>query len=227
MSGEESSSDDGPSSPTTGRTWADLVWTSSYFLGGLLFIAGVMVVAYFTLGKIPSWLWISIGASLAFIPFLIERAKDDSSLYVVVDGPCRMTEYRIGRRVPLTIDGQGVRYSSSSGVDRLILTSFNPEERTGASTAMAGMTQFDMMRDLSTLDRLSEALVKSLREDRLTMQHVGVEVERRSRDIVDWALQLIYHGTVPHEITDALGVDPGTDPDLDHHETMEAVLDDV
>lgn len=213
--------------PTTGRTWADLVWTSSYFLAGVLFIAGVMVASYFILGKVPSWLWIAVLSSLGFIPFLIERAKDDAGLYVVVDGPCRMTEYRIGRRVPIEIEGQAVRFSSKSGVDRLILTDFNAETRQGRSTALEGMTQFDLMRDLSTLDNISEALVDTLREDRLTMQHVGIEVERRSRDIVDWALQLIYAGTVPTEITDALGVQNTKEPDFERNEDLGEVLDEI
>lgn len=58
------------------------------------------------------------------------------------------------------------------------------------------------------------------------MQHVGIEVERRNREIVDWALRLIYEGTVPTEITEALGIDEVKEPDLELNDDLEAVLDD-
>jgi hypothetical protein len=57
------------------------------------------------------------------------------------------------------------------------------------------------------------------------MQHVGIEVEKKNREIVDWALRLIYQGTVPTEITEALGIDEVEEPDLELHDDLEAVLD--
>ena len=57
------------------------------------------------------------------------------------------------------------------------------------------------------------------------MQHVGIEVEKKNREIVDWALRLIYQGTVPTEITEALGIDEVDEPELELHDDLEAVLD--
>jgi hypothetical protein len=218
----ESKSDE----PVVGRTWADLVVGSSYVMGGILFIVALLVGAWFLFGSIPQWLFISIGASLAFIPFLVERAKDDARLFMVLDGPARLTEYRIGKRVPLAIDGGSVRFNSKSSVERVLLTEFDADARRGTGTMLANFSQLDQVRDLSTVDRLSKALEGTLREERLTMQHVGIEVERRNREIVDWALRLIYEGTVPTEITEALGIDEVKEPDLDLNDDLEAVLDD-
>ena len=43
--------------------------------------------------------YISIFGSLAFIPFLMDRAKEGSELFLVTDGPLKLTEYRVGREV--------------------------------------------------------------------------------------------------------------------------------
>ena len=224
MTEEESIS--APNPPKVGRTWADLVVGGSYITAGLLFIALVLAGAWFAYGSIPQWTFISILASLAFIPFLNERAREDARLFMILDGPARLTEYRIGKRVPLEIEGGSIRFTSKSAVERVLLTDFDPEARRGTGTLLADFSQLDQVRDLSTVDRLSRALEETLREERLTMQHVGIEVEKKNREIVDWALRLIYAGTVPTEITEALGIDEAEAPDLELHDDLEAVLDD-
>jgi hypothetical protein len=222
---EEVPSDEGRSTPTVGRTWADVLVGGSYVAAGLLFIAGVLGVAYFALGRVPQWIFISIGASLAFVPFLMERAKDDSRLFIVLDGPGRLTEYRIGKRVPMEIEGGGVRFTSKSATERVLLTEFDEEARWGRGSLLSECSQLDQVRDLTTVQRLSTALEDTLREERLTLQHVGIEVEKKNREIVDWALRLIYEGTVPTEITEALGIDAIEEPDMALSEDLEAVLD--
>ena len=212
-------------SKTVGRTWADVVVGSSYIIAGVLFIAAIIAVSWYTLGKVPGWVVIAILGSFAFIPFLTERAKEGSELFIVLDGPMRMTEWRIGHRVGLTLDGSPISFTSRSGVRRSILVDFDPEARTGTGSMLAECSQFDQIRDLNTVHQLSKSLEATLREDRLTMMHVGIEVERRSREIVDWALQLIYEGTVPTEITEALGVEAISKPDVGLEDTLEGVLE--
>ena len=63
------------------------------------------------------------------------------------------------------------------------------------------------MRDLTTLDRVIETLEETLKENRISSQEVGIEVEKQSIEIVDWALKTIYGAIVPTEISKAFGVD--------------------
>jgi hypothetical protein len=209
-----------------GRTWADLVFYAAIgaVAGGILAVIGWLV--YQSFGYIPLWVPASMAASILWVPWMMERAKDDARLFVVVDGPMRLTEYRIGKRVPMEIEGRGITFKSSSGVDRVLLTSFNQDTMMAKGSAMEGMNQFDQVRDLSTVQKLSSALEAVLEEDRLTMQHVGIEVEKKNREIVDWALKLIYQGTVPTEITEALGIDEEPEIELELKSDLEGVLDD-
>jgi len=209
-----------------GRTWADLFM---YGLFGALAAGALAILGwgiYQAFGYIPMWTIAAAASSLIFVPWMMERAKDDARLFVVVDGPMRLTEYRIGKRVPVEIEGLGLPFFSSTGVQRLILTSFDPETMQGIGSEMAEFTQFDQIRDLSTVTRLSSALEEILREDRITVQHVGIEVEKKSREIVDWALRLIYEGTVPSEITEALGITDLPKAEMDLNATLEEVLED-
>lgn len=208
-----------------GRTWADVLVGSSYVFGGILFISGVFLVAWWFYGQIPQWLFISIAGSLGFVPFLMERARDGSRLFVVLDGPMQLTEYRVGHRVGLDIEGSPVQFSSRSGVPRSLLLDFNEEARTAKGSLLAESSQLDQIRDLSTVQRLSESLESVLQEDRLTMMHVGIEVEKKNREIVDWALRLIMEGSIPSEITDALGIGAKLEPDLTIDEDLEELLD--
>lgn len=207
-----------------GRTWADVLVGSSYVFGGILFISGVFLVAWWFYGQIPQWLFISIAGSLGFVPFLMERARDGSRLFVVLDGPMQLTEYRVGHRVGLDIEGSPVQFSSRSGVPRSLLLDFDEETRTAKGSLLAESSQLDQIRDLSTVQRLSESLESVLQEDRLTMMHVGIEVEKKNRQIVDWALRLIMEGSIPSEITDALGIGAKLEPDLTIDEDLEELL---
>ena len=208
-----------------GRTWADVLVGSSYVFGGILFISGVFLVAWWFYGQIPQWLFISIAGSLGFVPFLMERARDGSRLFVVLDGPMQLTEYRVGHRVGLDIEGSPVQFSSRSGIPRSLLLDFDEETRTAKGSLLAESSQLVQIRDLSTVQRLSESLESVLQEDRLTMMHVGIEVEKKNREIVDWALRLIMEGSIPSEITDALGIGAKMEPDLTIDEDLEELLD--
>jgi len=82
-----------------GRTWADLVVMMAY---GVAIVGGLALIGWFVyrvFGELPIWLIGSIVGSFIFIPWLTERAKADARLFMVVDGPGRLTEYRIGSRV--------------------------------------------------------------------------------------------------------------------------------
>lgn len=211
--------------PRIGRTWADVVVGSSYIIGGLIFVGLVIAASWYFVGEVPQWIIIAIIGSLAFIPFLVERAKDDAKLFVVLDGPMRMTEYRIGKRVNIEIEGNPISFKSSTGVERHLLLDFDEDEQTGRGSDLANFTQFDQLRDLGTVHKMAQTLQDTLKEDRMTMMHVGIEVERRSREIVDWALRVIYEGSVPTEISEALGLHHVEEPEVSYQDDAEAVLD--
>lgn len=208
-----------------GRTWADVLVGSSYVFGGLLFIGAILLFAWWFYGRIPQWILLSIAASLGFIPFLMERAKDGSRLMVVLDGPMKLTEYRVGHRVGLDIEGSPVNFTSKSGVMRSLLLSFDPEMRTAKGSMLAESSQLDQVRDLTTVQRMAQSLEDVLSEDRLTMMHVGIEVEKKNREIVDWALRLIMEGSIPTEITEALGIDAKNTPDMVMDEDLGELLE--
>lgn len=192
--------------PLTGRTWADVFVNASYIAGGLFFLVLMGIAAYFILGEIPTWFFIAILTSLIFIPFLSERAKDGADLILIADEPFKLTEYRIGRRVGLEIEGNGVQFQSRSGVYRTILTQFDPKTKTGKGSAFAELTPIDQVRDMTTLQRVIKGLEDTLRESRVSSQEVGIAVERQSIEIVDWALKTIYGAIVPTEISEAFGI---------------------
>jgi hypothetical protein len=115
-----------------GRTWADVFVNFSYILGGLFFLFAMGLAAYFILGEVgevPTWFFISLLSSLIFIPFLQERAKDGADLILICDEPMKLTEYRIGRKVGLEIEGSGVQFQSKTGIYRTLLTSIDVENR--------------------------------------------------------------------------------------------------
>ena len=60
----------------------------------------------------------------------------------------------------------------------------------------------------------------------MTMMHVGIEVEKKNREIVDWAMRLIMEGSVPTEITDALGIEGQSVPDMQMPDDEGELLDD-
>jgi hypothetical protein len=169
---------------------------------------------------------LSIIASLLFVPFLIERAKDGSDLFMVTDDPFKLTEYRIGKRVGLEIDGVGTRFQSKSGVDRMVLNSLDVNTKKAKGSPFGGLTQIDQVRDMNTLTKMTQMLEKTLKESRISAQTVGVEVEKQSIEIVDWALKTIYGAIIPTEVSEAFGIDDEKEA-LDVALTDEEVLEDL
>ena len=205
-------------------TWADVFVSTTYITGGLIFLVILAVGAYFVFGKIPGWFWISIFGSFLFIPFLQERAKDGAELFLVSSAPFELTEFRIGRNVGLEIDGFGTRFQSESGVSRIILTELNKETMEGKGSSFGGLTPIDQVRDLNTLQILTEMLENTLKESRKSAQTVGVEVEKQSIQIVDWALKTIYGSIIPTEISESFGFheeEAEINVSLENHEILE------
>lgn len=224
MSQEIENTDISP--PIGGRTWADVFVNASYIIGGLIFLAFLGVAAYFILGEIPTWFFIAILTSFIFIPFLNERARDGADLILVADEPFKLTEYRIGRRVPVEIEGLGVQFQSKSGVYRTVLTDFDPKEKTGKGSAFAELTPIDQVRDMTTLQRIIKSFELALREERISKQEVGIAVEKQSIEIVDWALKTIYGAIIPTEISEAFGLDD-TKETIDVEEILEPEVEEL
>ena len=211
--------------PARGRTWADVFVGATYITGGIIFLVLLGGAIYYLLGDLPNWFFLSIIASLLFVPFLIERAKDGSDLFMVADDPFKLTEYRIGKRVGLEIDGVGTRFQSKSGVDRMVLNALDVNTKKAKGSPFGGLTQIDQVRDMNTLTKMTEMLEKTLKESRISAQTVGVEVEKQSIEIVDWALKTIYGAIIPTEVSEAFGIDEKEEP-LEVALTDEEVLED-
>ena len=141
------------------------------------------------------------------MPFLVARAKDDARLVVVVDGSLKMTEYRIGKRYKWNIDGEPITFHSNTGTHRLLVTAFNPETGAAKGTALSGYTQFDLVRDVCVFTRLTEAFSEHIREERLTKESIGIEVERRVSKLSSRWLGILYGSLDPTEIEDALSIE--------------------
>jgi len=210
----------GQTSPIVGRTIWDLAVASSYIMGGALFVIGLGIVLYLYLDEIPQWFFISVAGSFAFIPFLIDRAKEDADLFMITKDPLNMSEYRIGKKYGLKIQGNGVLFSSDSGTYRTVLTEFDEESRTAKGSTFGSYTQIDQVRDLTTLEQLSQLLEETLRETRISKQTVGIEVEKQSKVIVDWALKTIYGSIIPTEISEIFGVS-SEDEKFEHKDVEE------
>lgn len=211
--------------PNRGRTWADVFVGATYITGGIAFLVLLGAVIYYLLGEVPDWFFLSIIASALFVPFLIERAKDGSELFLITDQPFKLTEYRIGKKVGLDIDGVGTRFQSKSGVQRMVLTDFDKDTKKARGSPFGGLTQIDQVRDMNTLTKMTEMLEKTLKESRISAQTVGVEVEKQSIEIVDWALKTIYGAIIPSEVSDAFGIEEET-KELEVSLTEEEVLED-
>lgn len=208
--------DPGNSSPIVGRTFWDIAITSTYFIGGALFLVALAIILYLVLDEVPTWFWIAVAGSFAFIPFLIDRAKEDADLFLVSNDAMNLTEYRVGKKYGLQIEGNGVLFVSDSGTYRTLLTDFDKENRTAQGSTFGNFTQIDQVRDMNTLQNLSILLEENLRESRMNAQTVGVEVEKQSRVIVDWALKTIYGSIIPNEISEVFGVDLKEAPEYEH-----------
>lgn len=221
----EESSKTTSSPPIVGRTFWDLAIGGSYILGGALILGLIALILYFWFDEVPPWFWISIFGSFFFIPFLIERAKEDTDLFLVSDSPFKLTEWRVGRKFGLDIEGNGSLFMSDSGTYRTVLTSLDPDLRIAEGSSFGEYTQIDQVRDMNTLMNLSLLLEETLRENRISHQTVGVEVERKSKEIVDWALQTIYGAIIPTEISDIFGSEE-KEATIEH-ETLEEIIDGV
>ena len=206
----------GQKTPIVGRTVWDIAVASSYIMGGALFVLGLALFLYFYLDEVPAWFFIAIFGSFAFIPFLVDRAKEDADLFLVSSDPLNLTEYRVGRKYGLNIQGNGVRFTSNSGTYRTLLTEFNEETREGIGSSFGSYTQIDQVRDMNTLQNLSNLLEQTLRETRISHQTVGVEVEKQSKVIVDWALKTIYGSIIPTEISEIFGVNVEENTEFEH-----------
>ena len=211
--------------PIVGRTFWDLAIGGSYLLTGALIITIIGIVLYFALDGLPQWFWFSLIGSVAFIPFLIDRAKEGSDLFLISNEPGKLTEYRVGKRYGLSIEGNGTRFMSESGVYRTVLNSIDTHNRTATASSFGNYTQIDQVRDLNTLQNLSILLEENLRESRMNAQTVGVEVEKQSRVIVDWALKTIYGSIIPNEISEVFGVDQKEKPEYEHKDVEELAGD--
>lgn len=197
-----------------GRTVPDLLIQSGYLVFGIGLLVAFCIFAYFIFGKIPTWFFIAIGMSFIFIPFLNERARQNSNLYVVLDEPFKMTEYRIGKKFGLKLQGKGVRFQSNSGSNRILLSQIDENKKTAKGFEFAEMSQLDQVRDMNTLQNALQTLEDTLKEQRISMQTVGIEVEKKSIEIVDWALKTIYGSIIPTEISESFGVDVN-EPEID------------
>ena len=190
-----------------GRTWVDLWVSSGYIIIALLFIGIIFIGVYYFYGEIPKWIFVAIGMSVAFVPFLYERAKEDSQLFIVCDEPLKMTEYRIGSKVNLGIEGIPAMMISKTGVSRYILKGLNPSTMEGIGSPLGEYSQFEQIRTMTTLQSVTNKLEEVLKEDRLTSMQMGLEVEKQSKEVVDWALRVIYGASIPTELNEALGID--------------------
>lgn len=210
--------------PTRGRTWADVFVGATYITGAIIFLILLGAAIYFFLGDLPSWFFLSIIASLIFVPFLMERAKDGSELFIVSNEPFKLTEYRIGRRVGLEIEGNGVQFQSRSGIYRTFLRDLDIESKKAKGSPFGGLTQIDQVRDMNTLERAVKGLEETLKESRISSQEVGVAVEKQSIEIVDWALKTIYGAIIPTEISEAFGIEEKKEV-LDVEEILEPIIE--
>ena len=211
-------------SPIVGRTIWDIAVSSSYIMAGILFIVGLGFLLYFILDEVPVWFFIAIAGSFAFIPFLMDRAKEDAQLIIVSNDEFKLTEYRVGKKYGLNIEGNGVQFNSDSGITRLLLNHIDIENKTATGSIFGNYTQIDQVRDINTLNNLSILLEDTLRENRVNAQTVGIEVEKESKKVVDWALKLVYGSIIPNEISEVFGIE--TDEEFEHKDLETLVKED-
>lgn len=185
-----------------GRTWADVFASTSYIFAATIFLVIVGFIVYFIFDRIPQWFLLSILGSLVFIPFLMDRAKEKADFVVILDKPMKMTEYRVGRKYNYSLIGNPVLMTSSSGIKRTLLMEFDKNTNVAKALPFAELTPLDQMRDMNTNLNLAKMFEENLRDQRISKQTVGIEVEKQSREIVDWALKVLYGSIIPTELED-------------------------
>jgi len=187
-----------------GRTWADLLSGGGFYFLALVSIIGIVFLLYEYGSLIPFWFYTSIALSLIWWPFLAARAREDTSLMMVIDSASSLTEYRVGSRYPIHIEGGGVWFGSRTGVSRMLLTELDLENQVGVGSPLAGFTPFDYIRDMSTLQRLSKAFTDHLQGERVTNELVGLEVERKVQEYSTTWLEMLYGDLDPSELKDII-----------------------
>ena len=210
------------SSAVVGRTWADLTIGATYVLFTVAALSGAGALLYLFLGNIPQWFIISVIVSFGSIPFISDRIRADCEEYIVSHDPFNLTILSVGKKANLQVEGVPTLFSSDSGYIRKMVTHFNPDTLTVKASNFGDFSQIDQVRDMTTLQRLHDKLMALLKEDRLTAQTLGVEVEYQSREIVDWALKTIYGAIIPHEVSEAFESKTETETET---ETESAILE--
>ncbi len=210
---EEEPREDGPApfmvaqAQYRGRTAPDLIVSGFW----IIVLIGIGVGVYFTLRnndiRVPWWAGVALLTSFLWRPFLHKIASMGTILLIVDGGPSRLTEYRVGSRFPLVIDGQPLDFYSESGVRRMFLTALEIGEdgvayATGAT--MDGFTQFDFVRDVSVLRRINEAFMEHLRGERMTKELIGLKVEEQVTEYSETWLRMLYGELDPSDIEKAL-----------------------
>jgi hypothetical protein len=195
-------SDDEPKVQRYGRTWADVFASTSYIFAASIFLIITGFIIYFIFDRIPQWFLLSILGSFIFIPFLMDRAKEKADFVVILDKPMKMTEYRVGRKYNYSLIGNPVILSSNSGIKRTLLMDFDKNTNVARALPFAELTPLDQMRDMNTNLNLAKMFEENLRDQRISKQTVGIEVEKQSREIVDWALKVLYGSIIPTELED-------------------------
>lgn len=190
-----------------GRTWAD-VFSSGVVLLGLAVLLGVGYWVYSTNDiRIPWWAFMAIGTSFLWRPFLRKIASMGTILIMVDGGPNTLTEFRVGARFPMVIDGQPLNFYSESGVRRMYLSDLTIGEdgvAYGTGATMDGFSQFDFVRDVSVLRRINEAFMEHLKGERLTKELVGLKVEEQVSTYSETWLRMLYGELDPSDIEKAL-----------------------
>ena len=195
-----------PIPKVVGRTWVDLVFSSSYVLIGILLVGVIVFILYKIYGFVPNWIWYSLLCSLLFIPFLMERAKGDSQLVIINDGTQKFSEYRIGSRYPIYLEDVGYDVYSHSGKQRMIYTYM---ERTDEGVTLGGenltaKSSLEFMRDMNILRRITNEFSQYLKMDRLTNELIALEVERKVSEYSETWLRMLYGVLDPSEINELL-----------------------
>lgn len=211
------------SSQVVGRTWADVTIGASYILFTIAALMAAGGLLYLFLGNIPQWFIISVVVSFGSIPFITERIKADCEEYIVSHDPFNLTILSVGKKAALNVEGVPTLFSSDSGYIRKMVTHFDRDTLTVKASNFGDFSQIDQVRDMTTLQRLHDKLMALLKEDRLTAQTLGIEVEYQSREIVDWALKTIYGSIIPNEVSEAFGIESDKAPDLEESDILEAL----
>jgi len=188
-----------------GRTWPDLLHP---FVLVVLLIASLWALRYFgvfdVLAEVPLWSVIAVLMSLIWLPWLIAQAKEGATLVLVMDGIETLSEWRIGSHYPIDIEGVPLNFFSRSGVRRLFLTSFDPATRSAEAFTVPGGTPFDFIRDGTAFIRLAASYSKTLRDEQIVKEMVGVEAQRASGRVADQMLRILHRSMDLSELEAAL-----------------------